>query len=71
MKEVKAKIPEEQKDRVEKFEKNAQTYAKKIITNFKDYQFVSSPRTVFLWLGFSISYSSLASLSNPKAWLHC
>ncbi|KAN0131323.1 Mss4-like protein [Lactarius tabidus] len=36
MKAVKAKLPE---DRVESFEKGAQTYAKKIVTNFKDYEF--------------------------------
>ncbi|KAE8215920.1 hypothetical protein CF327_g843 [Tilletia walkeri] len=36
MKEVKAKLPA---DRVEAFEKGAQTFAKKIIANFKDYDF--------------------------------
>jgi hypothetical protein len=59
MKAVKAKLPE---DRVEGFEKGAQAYAKKIVANFKDYEFVSSSRTVFLWMRFSISYSTLASL---------
>jgi hypothetical protein len=68
MKAVKAKLPE---DRVESFEKGAQTYAKKIVTNFKDYEFVSSPRAVFLCMRFSISYSTLASLWTPMAWLHC
>jgi hypothetical protein len=70
MKAVKATFSED-KDRVEKFEKGAQAFAKKIIANFKDYEFVSSPRNFFLWLRFSISYSSLASLQTPMAWLRC
>jgi hypothetical protein len=37
MKAVKEKLPE---DRVTTFEKGAQTYAKKIIANLKDYEFV-------------------------------
>jgi hypothetical protein len=37
MKAVKKKLPEE---RVADFEKGAQTYAKKIVANFKDYEFV-------------------------------
>ena len=37
MKDVKKKIPE---DRVADFEKGASTYAKKIVANFKDYEFV-------------------------------
>lgn len=37
MKAVKEKLPE---DRVTEFEKGAQTYAKKIIANLKDYEFV-------------------------------
>ncbi|KAI0307173.1 translationally-controlled tumor protein [Multifurca ochricompacta] len=36
MKRVKEKLPAE---RVADFEKNAQTFAKKIVTNFKDYEF--------------------------------
>ncbi|KAI9467004.1 translationally controlled tumor-associated [Lactarius psammicola] len=39
MKAVKAKIPEEQKDRVDKFEKDAQAFAKKLIAKFSDYEF--------------------------------
>jgi hypothetical protein len=38
MKAVKAKLPE---DRVEAFEKGAQAYAKKVVANFKDFEFVS------------------------------
>jgi len=37
MKEVKGKLPE---DRVTLFEKGAAAYAKKLIANFKDYEFV-------------------------------
>jgi len=36
MKAVKGKLPE---DRVAEFEKEAQVFAKKIVTNFKDYEF--------------------------------
>jgi hypothetical protein len=38
MKAIKEQCPQ---DRVEAFEKGAQTYAKKIVANFKDYEFVS------------------------------
>ena len=41
MKAVKAKFAEDQ-ERVQKFEKDAQTFAKKIIGKFGDYEFVSS-----------------------------
>jgi hypothetical protein len=37
MKAVKEKLSEE---RISDFEKGAQTYAKKIVANFKDYEFV-------------------------------
>lgn len=37
MKAVKAKLPAEE---VEEFEKGAQTFAKKLVGNFKDYEFV-------------------------------
>ncbi|PBK69672.1 translationally controlled tumor-associated [Armillaria solidipes] len=39
MKSVKAKLAETKPDRVEAFEKGAQTYAKKIVANFKDFEF--------------------------------
>jgi len=39
MKAVKAKLEEVKPDRVEAFEKGAQVYAKKIVANFKDYEF--------------------------------
>lgn len=38
MKEVKGKLDA---DRVAAFEKGAQTFAKKVVANFKDYEFVS------------------------------
>lgn len=43
MKAIKAKLAETNPDRVEAFEKGAQTYAKKIVANFKDFEFVSYP----------------------------
>jgi hypothetical protein len=39
MKAVKAQLP---KESVESFEKGATSFAKKIVANFKDYEFVSS-----------------------------
>lgn len=39
MKSVKAKLAETKPDRIEAFEKGAQTYAKKIVANFKDFEF--------------------------------
>ncbi|KAF7332091.1 TCTP domain-containing protein [Mycena kentingensis (nom. inval.)] len=39
MKAVKAKLQETNPEQVEAFEKNAAAYAKKIVANFKDYEF--------------------------------
>ena len=39
MKAVKGKLQETNPERVAAFEKNAASFAKKIITNFKDYEF--------------------------------
>lgn len=39
MKSVKAKLQETKPEAVEAFEKNAAAFAKKIVTNFKDYEF--------------------------------
>lgn len=44
MKAIKEKLPEDQKPA---FEKGAATYAKKIVANFKDYDFV---RLLFVFL---------------------
>jgi len=41
MKAVKAELQKTQPDQVEAFEKGAAAYAKKIIANFKDFEFVS------------------------------
>lgn len=40
MKAVKTKLAESNPDRVEAFEKGAQAFAKKLVANFKDYEFV-------------------------------
>jgi Translationally controlled tumour protein len=40
MKAVKTKLTETKPERVDAFEKGAAAYAKKIIANFKDYEFV-------------------------------
>jgi len=42
MKAVKAKLSEKQPTRVEAFEKGAAAYAKKIVANFKDFEFYIS-----------------------------
>jgi hypothetical protein len=39
MKSVKVKLQETQPDRVQAFEKNASAFAKKIVANFKDFEF--------------------------------
>ena len=39
MKSVKTKLQETNPERVEAFEKGAQTFAKKLIGNFKDFEF--------------------------------
>jgi hypothetical protein len=41
MKAVKAKLAETKPEEVDAFEKGAQAYAKKLIANFKDLEFVS------------------------------
>lgn len=41
MKAIKAKLAETNPERVEAFEKGAGAYAKKIVANFKDFEFVS------------------------------
>jgi hypothetical protein len=44
MKATKEKLPE---DRVANFEKGAQAYAKKVVANFKDYDFVGLSQPSF------------------------
>ena len=41
MKAVKGKLQEKTPERVEGFEKGAAAFAKKIVANFKDFEFVS------------------------------
>ena len=60
MKAVKTKLQESNPDRVETFEKGAQNFAKKIVANFKDYEFVSVYRIEGL-----IDLIRLASNSSP------
>lgn len=43
MKSIKSKLQESGSSEVEAFEKGAQGLAKKIVGNFKDYEFVSQP----------------------------
>lgn len=50
MKAVKAKLAETKPEEVDAFEKGAQAYAKKLIANFKDLEFVS----VFTFSGMDI-----------------
>lgn len=40
MKAVKQALQDSNPERVEAFEKGAQAFAKKVVTNFKDYEFV-------------------------------
>ena len=40
MKAVKSELEKSKPERVEAFEKGAQAFAKKIVANFKDYEFV-------------------------------
>lgn len=50
MKAVKSYLAEKHPDQVEAFEKGAQGYAKKIVANFKDFEFVSWIReSSLLW----------------------
>lgn len=50
MKAVKTKLAETNPDRVEAFEKGAQAFAKKLVANFKDYEFVRSSLSTILGL---------------------
>jgi len=55
MKAVKGKLPE---DRVAAFEKDAQSFAKKIVANFKDYEF---------YIGESMDPEGMVALLNYRA----
>jgi len=58
MKAVKAKLAETNPDRVEAFEKGAQGYAKKIVANFKDFEF---------YTGESMNPDGMVALLNYRA----
>ena len=57
MKAVKTKLQETNPDRVPVFEKNAQAFAKKIVTNFKDYEF---------YVGESMNPEGMVALLNYR-----
>ncbi|THH06693.1 hypothetical protein EW145_g3903 [Phellinidium pouzarii] len=57
MKAVKTKIAETEPDRVDPFEKGAQNFAKKIIANFKDYEF---------YTGESMNADGMVALLNYR-----
>jgi hypothetical protein len=72
MKAVKAQLPE---DRVAAFEKGAQAYVKKIVANFKDYEFVCSSRPTLFpvefepglqYVGASLEANGLVALLNYR-----
>jgi len=58
MKSVKAKLAQTNPDRVEAFEKGAQAYAKKIVANFKDFEF---------YTGESMNPDGMVALLNYRA----
>jgi hypothetical protein len=62
MKAIKTKLPE---DRVADFEKEASAFAKKIVANFKDYEFVGFSRTSFL-VGFRHDLQYIGGSMNPE-----
>lgn len=49
MKAVKAKLQEKKPDRVDAFEKGAQEFAKKVVNNFKNYEFVSTTSYISMY----------------------
>jgi hypothetical protein len=58
MKAVKNKLGETKPDRVEAFEKGAQTYARKIVANFKDFEF---------YTGENMNPDGMVALLNYRA----
>jgi len=57
MKAIKSHLAENKPDRVETFEKSAQTYAKKIVANFKDFEF---------YVGESMNPDGMVALLNYR-----
>lgn len=66
MKATKEKLHE---DRVPAFEEGAKAYAKKLVANFKDYEFVGLSQSSFS-AGSNMCCSTLASPWIPKVWSH-
>jgi len=62
MKAIKAKLSETKPDRVEAFEKGAQAYAKKIVANFKDFEF---------YTGESMNPDGMIALLNYRVGQNC
>lgn len=57
MKAVKAKLEKTKPERVDAFEKGAQAYAKKIVANFKDFEF---------YTGESMNTEGMVALLNYR-----
>lgn len=74
MKSVKAELEKSKPERVEAFEKGAQAFAKKIVANFKDYEFVShslarmspSAEHVHQYTGESMNPDGMVALLNYR-----
>lgn len=64
MKAVKESLQKTDPDRVADFEKGAQAFAKKVVANFKDYEFVSSLSKVFIPLQCTQKLLAVYNRSN-------
>jgi hypothetical protein len=65
MKAVKAELEKNQGDRVAEFEKGAQTFAKKVVANFKDYEFVCFSYPSFFAVGSQHTLQYTGETMNP------
>jgi hypothetical protein len=63
MKAVKTKLAETNPDRVAAFEKGAQAFAKKVVSNFSDYEFYTGesmdPEGMVALLNYRVRFSSV------------
>ena len=66
MKAVKAELATSNPDRVDAFEKGAQAYAKKIVANFKDFEFVSDSLTRCIIILISCTFQYTGEGMNPE-----
>jgi len=66
MKTIKEELGKTNQERVTDFEKGAQAFAKKIVTNFKDYEFVgfSQPFFFYRWIQHKLQY--VGESMNPE-----